>query len=258
MKLLIKIGGTLIDSGDRRQAIAAQIAAHCKGGGDRVVIVHGGGKQLSRYLEEQGFQSEFRGGFRVTPPEILEAVLRIFAGSVNHHLVAAFQQAGLRAVGLTGIDAGLVQARQLSAELGAVGEVEAVDASLLDLLTGSGYLPAIACIAGGSSGSIYNVNADQMAVACAAQFQAEDLIFLTDVEGVLDENRRRLPRVTVAQARALINSGVVSGGMEVKLRAAVSGISGGIARVRIAAGSQPDILQRLLNNQDAGTTISNA
>ena len=135
MKLLIKIGGTLIDSEQKRREIASQVAALSRGG-HRIVVVHGGGKQLSGYLERQGFQSEFRGGFRVTPPEILDAVLRIFAGSVNHHLVAALQQAGLRAVGLSGIDAGLVKARQLSPELGAVGEVEEVDASLLDLLTG--------------------------------------------------------------------------------------------------------------------------
>lgn len=254
MKLLIKIGGTLIDSGQKRREISSQVAALSRGG-HRIVVVHGGGKQLSGYLERQGFQSEFRGGFRVTPPEILDAVLRIFAGSVNHHLVAALQQAGLRAVGLSGIDAGLVRARQLSPELGAVGEVEEVDASLLDLLTGEGYLPAVACIAGGRDGAIFNVNADQMAVACGAGFKADLLVFLTDVEGVLGADQQRLPRLSTAEALALIESGVARGGMEAKLRAAIAGVANGIGAVRIVAGSEPRILERVLSSEDIGTTL---
>ncbi len=254
VKLLIKIGGTLIDSGERRQALAPQIAKQFQAG-QHIAVVHGGGKQLSRYLEEHGIESEFRGGFRVTPPEIIEAVLRIFAGSVNHHLVAALQQAGLRAVGLTGIDAGLVRARQLSPELGAVGQVEEVDAALLNLLTKEGYVPTVACIAGGRKGAIFNVNADQMAVACGSRFQADKLIFLTDVEGVLDANRGRLKHLTAAEALKLIESGVAQGGMEAKLRAAIDGVMHGIGEVRIVAGSQPDILDRVMRNEDAGTTL---
>jgi acetylglutamate kinase len=254
VKLLIKIGGTLIDSEQKRREIASQVAA-LSGSGHRIVVVHGGGKQLSGYLDRQGFQSEFRGGFRVTPPEILDAVLRIFAGSVNHHLVAALQQAGLRAVGLSGIDAGLVRARQLSPELGAVGEVEEVDASLLDLLTSEGYLPAVACVAGGRDGAIFNVNADQMAVACGAGFHADLLVFLTDVEGVLGADQQRLPRLTTAEALALIESGVARGGMEAKLRAAMAGVANGIGAVRIVAGSQPRILERVLSSEDIGTTL---
>jgi acetylglutamate kinase len=254
VKLLIKIGGTLIDSDERRQALAPQIARQFEAG-HRISVVHGGGKQLSRYLEEHGIQSEFRGGFRVTPPEIIEAVLRIFAGSVNHHLVAALQQAGLRSVGLTGIDAGLVRARQLSADLGAVGQVEEVDAALLDLLTAEGYIPTVACIAGGRDGAIFNVNADQMAVACGSQWQADKLIFLTDVEGVLDAGRQRLPHLTAAGALGLIETGVAQGGMEAKLRAAMDGVTRGIGEVRIVAGSQPDILDRLMRNEDVGTTL---
>jgi len=254
VKLLIKIGGTLIDSEERRRAIAPQIARQFQAG-NRITVVHGGGKQLSGYLEKQGFPSEFRGGFRVTPPEILDAVLRIFAGSVNHHLVAALQQAGLRAVGLSGIDAGLVRARQLSPELGAVGQIEEVDASLLDLLTAEGYVPTVACIAGGPNGAIYNVNADQMAVACGSRFEANKLIFLTDVEGVLDAGRKRLPHITAAEALRLIETGVAQGGMEAKLRAAVDGVNRGIGEVRIVQGSQPDILDRVMRNEDIGTTL---
>ncbi len=257
MKLLIKIGGTLIDNDERRDAIAPEIAA-LGAQAHQCVVVHGGGKQLSRSLDAQGIRSEFRGGLRVTPPEIMDAVLRIFAGSVHHRLVAALQREGVKAVGLSGIDAGMVQARQLSPELGAVGEVESVDTSLLEHLSSQGYLPVVACVAGGKNGEIYNVNADQMAVACAADFGADPLIFLTDVEGVLDENGQRLPRLTSAQACDLIESGVAQGGMEAKLRAAVAGISKGIPSVRIAPGASPKVLERIMEGDDIGTEINSA
>ncbi len=247
MKLLIKIGGTLIDSPEARQSMARKIAAIVQPD-RRVAVVHGGGKQLSRYLKEQGVDSEFRGGFRVTPPEILDAVLRILTGSVNHHLLAALRETGVQAVGLSGIDGGMVEARQLSPELGAVGEVETVDPSLLDLLTGENFLPVVACIAGGAGGAVYNVNADQMAVACAGAFKADQLVFLTDVEGVLDRDGRLISRLTAAEALNLIDTGVAGGGMEAKLRAAVAGVSKGIPEVRIVAGTQPDVLEGLLSD----------
>ena len=254
MKLLIKIGGTLLESAETRKSLAAQ-AASLAAEGHRTVLVHGGGKRLSRYLEESGYKSEFRNGLRVTPPEILDAVLRIFAGSVNHHFVAELQAAGARAVGLSGIDAGLVQAVQLDPALGAVGRVERVDPRLLDLLTENGYLPVVACIAGGVDGGIYNVNADQMAAACGAGFAADELIFLTDVRGVLDGDGQLLPRLTSDQAEALIASGVAHGGMEAKLRAAMSAVHTGASRVRIVSGAEPGVLLRLLAGEEMGATL---
>ena len=254
VKLLIKLGGALLESEERRRAIAAQIAAQASAG-HQTVVVHGGGKRLSRYLERGGYQSEFRRGFRVTPPEIMDAVLRIFAGEVNHHLVAELQREGARAVGLSGIDGGLVQAVELDPDLGAVGRVEHVEPALLDLLTESGFLPTVACVAGGENGAIFNVNADQMAVACAAGFAADQLIFLTDVDGVHDENKKLLPHLTPASAEHLIAGGVAEGGMEAKLRAAMAGLAQGVGRVRIAAGKEPGILARLLGGETLGTTL---
>ncbi len=260
MKLLIKLGGTLLESEETRRALCAQIAA-AQAAGAQVVVVHGGGKRLSRYLQEQGFESEFRHGFRVTPPAILDAVLRIFAGSVNHHLVAELVRAGAKAVGLSGIDAGLVQASQLAADLGAVGRVERVEPALLDLLTGNGYLPTVACIAGSvgdagnDAGAIYNVNADQMAAACAGGFQADQLVYLTDVGGVLDADRNPLPRLSIDDAEQLIAEGTASGGMEAKLRAAASALTQGADEVRIAAGAEPRVLTRLLDGESLGTAL---
>ena len=254
MKLLIKIGGTLIDTPEHRLAIAGKLAAAITRG-HQTVVVHGGGKQLSHYLKEHGIESEFRGGFRVTPPHILDAVIRTLAGVVNHRLVAALQESGVKAVGLSGIDAGLVQARQLSPAFGAVGEIETVDTSVIELLSSQGYLPTVACMAGGRGGAIFNVNADQMAVAIAGAFDADQLIFLTDVEGVLDENKQRIIRLSSQEALKLIETGVARGGMEAKLRAAIAGISQGVSEVRIVAGTEPDVVERLLAGQQLGTTL---
>ncbi|MBI1357244.1 MAG: acetylglutamate kinase [Acidobacteria bacterium] len=254
MKLLVKLGGTLLEAEATRKGLALQAAALVKAG-HQVVIVHGGGKRLSRYLQEQGVASEFRNGLRVTPPDILDAVLRIYAGSVNHHLVSELQAAGALAVGLSGIDAGLTEAVQLDPALGAVGKVERVNAGLLDRLTETGYLPTVACIAGGADGAIYNVNADEMASAIGAGFRADRLIFLTDVGGVLDGDGKRVERMTVADADALIASGVAHGGMEAKLRAASRAVQGGAGEVRIAAGSDADILPRILDGEPLGTSF---
>lgn len=253
MKLLIKLGGTLLDDKASRKNIASQAAAAAAE--HRTVVVHGGGKQLSRYLKTYGIESEFRHGLRVTSPEILTAVLRILAGTVNHELVAALGEAGARAVGLSGIDAGMVLATPLAPDLGAVGKVEEVNAELLDLLTENGYLPAVACVAGGRGGEVYNVNADQMAVAAAGGFGADQLIFLTDVEGVLDENQRRIAKLTPADAEDLIQRGVAKGGMEAKLRAAAAGVEQGIGQVRIVRGAEPDVVSRVLGGEDLGTTL---
>jgi acetylglutamate kinase len=253
VKLLIKLGGTLLDSGESRSSIARQLSDLAQD--HRVAVVHGGGKRLSRYLAAQGISSTFIRGFRVTTPETLDAVIKVLAGEVNLQLVAALQQAGVRAVGLTGVDGGLVEAAPLSEELGAVGAIQRARAELLDLLTAQGYLPVVACLAGGARGEIYNVNADQMAVACAIHFRAERLIFLTDVEGVLDAERKLIPELTADQADELIHRGVASGGMEAKLRACCSAIRQGVAEVRIANGNLPDALGRVLAGSPLGTSV---
>ena len=254
MRVLVKLGGTLLESAERRASIARQLGSLVDGG-HRVVVVHGGGKRLSRYLAGLDHKSEFRGGLRVTPPEILDAVLRVLAGSVNRQLVAELQRAGLSAVGITGIDAGTVQAVQLHPELGLVGRVERVDPALLDRLVDCGYLPALACIAGGSDGAIYNVNADQMAAACAAALQADRLVFLTDVGGVLDADGERIPALPSIDADDLIMRKVAVGGMEAKLRAAVEALRAGVRAVSVVNGHEPDILAKAVRGARAGTQL---
>ena len=254
MRLLVKLGGTLLETAERRSSLGGQLK-QLLGEGHEVVVVHGGGKRLSRYLAGLNHESEFVRGLRVTPPEILDAVLRVLAGSVNRHLVANFQAAGLQAVGLTGIDAGCVQASQLDPRLGQVGKVEVVDPTLLNRLARDGYLPTVACIAGGDGGAIYNVNADQMAAACAIALRVDRLVFLTDVGGVLSADGQVVERLETASAQSLIDREIAVGGMEAKLTAAIDAIRQGVGRVSIVNGHETDILARTLNGTGAGTEL---
>ena len=254
MRLLIKLGGTLLDAEESRERLAKEICSLVPE--HQVVVVHGGGKQMTRFLAERGVESRFVNGLRVTTPDVVDAVVKVFAGSVNTQLVTAFRKAGARPVGLTGLDAGLVDAEILSPELGQVGRPVSSDASLLELLTLAHYLPVVACIAGDAQGSIYNVNGDQMAAACAASFRAEKLLFLTDVEGVRDGHGEPLESLTVAQAQELIQSGVATGGMQAKLEAATSTIGKSVPVVLIGPGAYPGIVGQMLSGSRIGTRLT--
>ncbi len=254
MKLLVKIGGTLLDEERTRRKLAEEIVRAARNGA-AVVVVHGGGKQMTRFLQERGIESRFVGGLRVTTPETLDAVLKVLAGSVNQQLVAALIQAGARAVGLTGVDACLTEAEPMGPELGAVGRPVRANAELLELLTQHGYLPVVACVAGDREGRIYNVNADQMACALAAGFGADRLIFLTDVAGVLGADGRPMTALSICQAEALVAQGTATGGMQAKLQAACAAVRQGVERVLIAPGSEPRVLERLLSGEQIGTQL---
>jgi acetylglutamate kinase len=255
VKLLIKIGGTLLDAPETRNSLAVQIAG-VVAAGHSCVVVHGGGKQMTRFLEDRGVVSTFVNGLRVTTPETIDAVLKVLAGSVNQELVSSLIRAGVPAVGLSGLDANLVDAVQMSPELGAVGRVTRANPALLDLLVSNHYLPVVACLAGDSDGNFYNVNGDQMAVACAAGYRAERLVFLTDVAGVLDGSGKRIEMLSTAQIRELIRTGVAKGGMEAKLNAAASALEQGIGGVHIVPGAEESILQRVLAGDRVGTEIA--
>ena len=255
MKLLVKLGGTLLDNADSRDRLAAQIATVCTDG-LQVVVVHGGGKQMTRYLAERGIESRFVNGLRVTTPEVLDAVVKVLAGSVNQELVSAFVASGAPAVGLSGMDALLTEARQLSAELGSVGKPVRSDAHLLDALLDAGYLPVVACLAGDRSGQFFNVNADQMAVSVASALRADKLFFLTDVDGVRGENHVVYSTLNSEQCRQLIHSGVATGGMQAKLESAIEALETGTREVVIAPGGQPGIVARLLAGEAIGTRLT--
>jgi acetylglutamate kinase len=257
MKALIKIGGSLLDDPASRNNIAGQIA-EVAASGVSITVVHGGGKQMTRFLEERGIQSRFVRGLRVTTDETIDAVLKVLAGTVNTQLTAALCAAGAKAVGLTGIDAGLSTAAQLDPELGFVGRVTASDPSVLDALADAGLLPVVACVAGGEHGEVFNVNGDSMAVAIASSWGADQLVFLTDVPGVLDEKKAIIPVLTVEDCGNLIATGVATGGMQAKLNAATDAVAGGVHEVSIVKGSDPFILKRVFDSnegEEIGTRI---
>jgi len=254
VKILVKLGGTLLDTVESRANLARQLAAAARGGAS-LVVVHGGGKQMTRFLAERGIESRFINGLRVTTPETIDAVLKVFAGSVNHDLVAALIAAGAPAVGLTGIDACLVEAEPLDPALGAVGKPVRSNPELLHLLTAAGYVPVVACVAGDRSGHIYNVNADQMAATCAAAFGAERLLFLTDVPGVMGADKQIFPQLTTLECRALIAQGIATGGMQAKLNAASEALEKGVRQVVIAPGAEPEIILRTLAGEAPGTRL---
>jgi len=255
LKILVKLGGTLLDDPATQLSLGRQIAAASRE--YPMVVVHGGGKQMTRFLTERGVESHFVGGLRVTTPEVVDAVLKVFAGSVNKQLVGALRAAGAPAAGLSGIDGGLAVAEQMNPDLGAVGRIVRADARILDTLLSGGFLPVVACVAGGDSGSeaVFNVNADQMAVACAAAWKADRLFFLTDVPGVKGGDGTVIDRLTPTGARDLIRSGVATGGMQAKLESACAALEQGVHEVRIAPGVEPDVLGRLLRGEAAGTAL---
>jgi acetylglutamate kinase len=254
VRAVIKLGGTLLETEASRRRLARELAQVASDDA-RLVVVHGGGKQMSRFLAERGVSSRFVNGLRVTTPEVLEAVLMVVAGSINRQLVATLIEAGAMAIGLSGVDGCLMETEPLSEELGAVGRPVRANSELLELLTQHGYMPVVACVGGDRRGAIYNVNADQMAAALAAGFRADALILLTDVGGVLDGNGRPLPELTSNQARQLIAEGIATGGMQAKLEAALGALRAGVGRVLIAPGAETDVVPRLLAGEHVGTRL---
>ena len=252
MRAVIKLGGTLLDRPEKLGSIARQLkevaARH------EVAVVHGGGKQVTRFLDDRGLASKFVNGLRVSDAAVIEAVTMVIAGSINKQLVSALIASGCPALGLSGVDGSLTRAEQLSPELQFVGRPSSSDGRLLRLLVNAGYLPVVACIAGDDSGNIFNVNADRMAVSCAAGWQAERLIFLTDVPGVKDASGSVLQTLDQERIRQLISSGVAQGGMQAKLEAATAALQAGL-RVTIAMGSERDIATRLMNEEPGGTEL---
>lgn len=254
MKVLIKVGGSLLDDDSSRSQLAAQLVEVARE--YETVVVHGGGKQLTRFLESQGVKSAFVDGMRVSDAAVIDGVTKVIAGSVNKNLVAALLAAGETAVGLSGIDGLLTSAVQLAPEMEFVGRPVKTDGRLLDLLVNSGYLPVVACLAGNAEGVIFNVNADQMAVSCAAGWRARKLMFLTDVPGVRNASGEVASVLTAADAVQLIASGVAHGGMQAKLEASTLALRLGIEEVFIAPGNDAKICQRLLAGEAIGTRLS--
>ncbi len=254
MKVLVKLGGTLLDDAKTCHAVARQLVDVARR--FHLVVVHGGGKQMTRYLQEHGVSSRFINGLRVSDEVVIDAALKVIAGSVNKQLVSAIIRAGEKALGISGADGLLTSAVPIGPELCFAGRPGKTDGRLLDLLISSGFLPVVACLAGDEQGNLYNVNADQMAVSCALGWRADRLIFLTDVEGVKGQDGCLFSHLSPHRIQKLIESGVATAGMRAKLDAAILALGGGLDEAVIASGHEPDICRRLLAGEQIGTRLS--
>lgn len=241
---VVKVGGNLADDAAWMRAVAAAIA----GSGTPTVLVHGGGKEVSQLQRALGEEPEFRDGLRVTTPRALEAVRMVLSGAVNKRWVSALVTAGADAVGISGEDGGLLEARvSHGGALGRTGELHTVRAPLLMTLLDAGLTPVISPVSRGPDGEGLNVNADDAAAAIAATLGASELLFVSDVACVRGEHGP-VAALDADAAEALLGSGVASGGMRPKLRAAFAAAWGGVHRVRIG-----DL--EMLADGDVGTRI---
>jgi acetylglutamate kinase len=247
--LVVKLGGTTI--ADQRQVLD-EVAAIARR--RPVVLVHGGGKRITEWLERLGVPSKFEGGLRVTDAQSLEVAAAVLRGVVNSELVAGLRDLGVDAVGLSGVDGGLLVAERIP-HLGLVASVVGLRRDLLDAILVGGQVPVVAPLARDADGIVCNVNADDAAAGIAAGLGARQLVLLTDVDGVRDASGQRLDALTVGEAEALITSGVIAGGMVPKVRAALAALGWEGAEAIIADSSAPGALERALTDPTFGTRI---
>jgi acetylglutamate kinase len=231
--------------------------------------VHGGGPQIGAMLDKLGIKSEFKEGLRVTDAATVEIVEMVLAGSINKQIVGFINEAGGRAVGLSGKDGNMVKARKVTrkvrdagsniekaVDLGFVGEPVKVDTTVLDQILGRELIPVLAPVAAGESGGTFNVNADTFAGVIAGALKAKRLLLLTDVPGVLDKSKKLIKELSLKDARKLIAEGTISGGMIPKVETCIEAIDAGVEGVVILDGKvQHAVLLELLTDLGAGTLI---
>jgi acetylglutamate kinase len=246
VKIIVKIGGAALEDRATLRKCAQGIV-ELAGDGHRVAVVHGGGSTLTRTLKRFGKHSEFVNGLRITDGETRDIALMVLAGLVNKNLVAAIVAAGLPAIGLCGGDGMAFRARRKQlpdCDLGFVGEICTADPRWLEAIWSADGVPVLASLALGADGEYYNINADQMAAACAAACHADSLIFLTDVPGVKDAAGVVIPWLTTKEAGTLVADAVVGGGMLPKLEACRQALNKGVGRVRILPAARAEILSQ--------------
>ena len=249
--VVIKLGGAALP---HRDAVLADLLK-IGDAGWRVVLVHGGGPVISDLMKRVGKQPTFVNGLRQTDAETLDIAIMALAGKVNTELVALLQLGGARAVGLSGVDGGFIRAhRQTDPDIGFVGVVDHVDPAPLNALAGAGYIPVVAPVALGPEGPL-NINADTVAGDIAGALGAASLIFLTDVPGVMDRAGMVLPALDRAQADALRQEGVITGGFIPKVEACLSALDRVPEAVILDGGRPHAIVQHLVERATAGTVF---
>ena len=257
--VVVKYGGNAMISEALRKAVISDIILlHLVG--IQVVVVHGGGPEISAMLKKIGKESRFVDGLRYTDEETMEVVQQVLCGKVNKDLVATLNRMGGRALGLCGMDAGLFQARKLSERYGLVGEIIQVDPSIVEDALADGYIPVVSTVAQGVDGeTAYNINADTAAAKLAVALHAEKLILLTDVRGLLRDPKNEetlIHVVELPEVPGLVKDGIIQGGMIPKVDCCVEAVRSGVERTRILDGRIPhSILIEMLSDEGIGTML---
>lgn len=263
--MVIKFGGNAMTDPELHESFARDVVL-MKLVGMNPIIVHGGGPQIGQLLTRLGIESRFVGGMRVTDEETVDVVEMVLGASVNKEIVDSIHRNGGRAVGITGKDGELIRARALTRrpseecieDIGLVGEVESVDTDILTMLANSDYIPVIAPVAGGADGLTYNINADLVAGKLAEVLQAEKLMLLTNVTGLLDGDGNTLTGLTTERVDELIADNVITGGMLPKVGCAMDAVKAGVTSAHIIDGRVPHAtLLEIFSNEGIGTLITN-
>lgn len=267
--VVIKYGGNAMINDDLKEKVMQDVAL-MKYVGIRPVIVHGGGPEITGFLKKVGKESSFVSGLRVTDEETVEIAEMVLDGKINSEIVTLLNRRGVRAVGLSGKDAGLIQARKKLAtvyegddkkkvDIGYVGAVQGVDIRILEDLLNQGYVPVIAPIGVGENGESYNINADYVAAEIAGALHAEKLLLLTDIEGIykdFNDKSSFLSSLTVSEAHAYIKEGVIAGGMIPKVEACLKALENGASKTHIIDGRlDHSIILEIFTSQGIGTQV---
>ena len=269
--LVIKYGGNAMENDDLKTGFARDIVL-MKAVGINPVVVHGGGPQIGDLLKRLSIESHFIDGMRVTDSQTMDVVEMVLGGHVNKEIVNLINRHGGSAIGLTGKDAGLIQAKKMVVkrqtpemttpeiiDFGHVGEVTGINTDLLNMLTKGDFIPVIAPIGVGADGESYNINADFVAGKVAEALKAEKLMLLTNIAGLMDKEGHVLTGLTTAQVDGLIEDGTIYGGMLPKIRCALEAVQGGVTTAHIVDGRVPNaVLLEIFTDTGVGTLISNS
>lgn len=256
--VVVKYGGNAMVNPDLKQQVMDDIVLLWLIG-VKVVLVHGGGPEISSMMDKLGKKSEFIDGLRVTDKETVDIVQMVLAGKVNKTLVTLLEKRGGKAIGLCGMDGKLIQAKIKDPRLGFVGEVTSINKDpVIDILE-KGYIPVISTLGCDDEGNAFNVNADTAAAHIAGALGAERFILMTDIAGILkdkDDPSTLIPEITIGQAKTLKDEGIISSGMIPKVQCCLTAIEAGVKNVVIMDGRVPhSILMELLTNEGAGTLV---
>lgn len=257
--VVIKYGGNAMINEHLKEQVMEDIAL-LRLIGVKVVLVHGGGPEISEVMAKMGKKPEFIDGCRVTDKETVDIVQMVLAGKINKTLVNLLEMKGGKAMGISGLDGWLIEASVKDKKLGYVGHIERVNITPITDLLEKGYIPVVSTVGCDLKGNTYNINGDTAAAFIAGALGAERLIMMTDIAGILrdkDDSSSLIPEITVSEARALYESGVVSGGMIPKVECCIEALQKGVKNVIIMDGRVPhSILMEILTDEGAGTMVT--